>query len=85
MQEVARVLSKPAAAWFCENNAVIHEQQGSTGQRLDLMHQDLAAVEHRGDFDLIPLMLGVRKFEIGHLVEESLQARNALCSRHVWF
>ena len=47
------------------------------------MHQDFTAVEHGGDFNLIPLVLRVRKVEIRNLIEEGLQARNAFCTCHV--
>lgn len=83
MQEVPRVLAQAPAAWFSEHHAVVHEQQRSSGQRLDFMHQDFTAVEHGGDFNLIPLVLRVRKVEIRNLIEEGLQARNAFCTCHV--
>lgn len=59
MQEMSGILPKASATRFRQHHAVVHEKQSSACQRLNLMHEDLAAVEHGGHFDLIPFTLSL--------------------------
>jgi hypothetical protein len=82
MQEVPWVLPKAPATGFRQHHAVVHEKQRSARQRLDLVHEDLAAVKHGGHFDLVPFSLGFGEFQMRNFIEESLQPRDGLGIRH---
>jgi hypothetical protein len=83
VQQMPGVLPKAAATRFGQDHTVVHEQQGGAGQRLDFVHEDLAAVEHGGHFDLIPFSLGIGETQMCDFIKERLQARDALGTRHV--
>lgn len=82
MQQVPWVLPKAPATRFSQHHTVVHEEQGGAGQRLNLVHEDLAAVEHGGHFDLIPFSLGIGESQMCNFIKERLQPRDGLGTRH---